>query len=105
MWILKGNSTHFSESLRNTLKSFRVRRSGSFVEKLADSDVFTVVVMGTRRRRDYNTDIDTLFTIQNHQRTYTSLLSLYGMLMMENSGKSGIMSFLWGLFCRTAPCM
>ncbi|KAL7829194.1 hypothetical protein AOLI_G00300790 [Acnodon oligacanthus] len=61
--------------------------------------------MGTRRRHDYNTDIDTLFTIQNHQRTYTSLLSLSGMSMMENSGKSGIIRFLWGLFCRTAPCM
>uniref|UniRef100_A0AAR2KYR9 Integrin beta n=1 Tax=Pygocentrus nattereri TaxID=42514 RepID=A0AAR2KYR9_PYGNA len=49
---------------------------------------FEVSLTLSEHHHDYNTDIDTLFTIQNHQRTYTSLLSLYGMLMMENNAKT-----------------
>ena len=40
---------------------------GSFVDKVTDSEFFTVVVIGTRRHDDYNTTIDTLFTVQNNQ--------------------------------------
>ena len=40
---------------------------GFIVEKCKDSDFFTVVVIRTSGPHDYNTDIDLLFTIQNHQ--------------------------------------
>ncbi|KAL6462938.1 hypothetical protein MHYP_G00293600 [Metynnis hypsauchen] len=64
---LKGNSTHFSTFLFNSINDIQGHPGWFDVAHCRDSAFFTVVVMGTRACHVYNINIAILFTVQNHQ--------------------------------------